>query len=90
MFGSSPRQTVKLLCAGVAVARGRDVSEGAAVAVALDCTEGNLQAMMVMEKTKPKESKVINLLNSFMEPSFFEENIFQLYKQAALVGGLFT
>jgi hypothetical protein len=68
VFGSCPRQTVNVLGAGVAVGRGMGVSEG--VAVASGCEEGSPQAVTAMERIKTKDSKVVNLLDSFMVPSF--------------------
>jgi len=43
---------------------------------------------MAMERIKTKDIKITGLFDWFMGPSFFEESINQLYKQAALVGGL--
>jgi hypothetical protein len=62
------------------------VSEG--VGVASGWVEKNPQAVMEMERIKTNAIKMTILFEGFMGPSFFEENINQLYKQAALVGGL--
>jgi hypothetical protein len=88
VFGSCPRQTVKTLGTAVAVGRGRGVSDG--MAVASGCVAGSPQAMMIRERMKTKDNNFAGLLDGFMGMSFFEENICQLYKQAAFVGGLFV
>jgi hypothetical protein len=72
----------------VAVGRGTGVSEGTAVTSGSEVGSGSLQAATTMERTNRKDVKVANLLNGFMGKSFVEENISQLYKQAALTSGL--
>jgi len=86
VFGSCPRQIVNVLGTAVAVGSGVDVSEG--VAVVSGCKKENPQAVMAMDKIKTNDINMTSLFDRFMGPSFFEESNNQLYKQAALVGGL--
>jgi hypothetical protein len=70
----------------VVVGRGTEVFIG--VAVASGWEDGSPQAALIMERIKTKDSKVVSLLDGFMDRSFFEKSICQLYKQAAFAGGL--
>jgi hypothetical protein len=58
--------------------------------VASGCEKGNPQAVIIIERIKTKNVNVKSLLNWFMGKSFFEENIYPLYKQAAHVGDSFV
>jgi len=57
-----------LLGSGVAVGRGTGVSEG--VAVTSGCEEGSLQALIIMERIKMKDDRIVSLLDRFMGSPF--------------------
>jgi hypothetical protein len=80
---------VRIFGAGVAVGRGADVADGMAVTSGSAAVEnGSPQAVINNSKARRKDASAANLLFGFMGMSFCAENISQLYKQAAFVGGL--